>query len=89
MDSQDLRTAVAELEHQLSTSSTLDAESREVLEQALQDIRAALKEQTNVDQQRQTLVGRLRLAVERFEGTHPTLTGTLMRLIDGLGEMGI
>jgi hypothetical protein len=88
MDRQELRTAIAELEHQLSTS-TLDAESREVLEQTLQDIRAALKEQTTVDQQRQTLVGRLRLAVERFEGTHPTLTGTLMRLVDGLGEMGI
>ena len=31
----------------------------------------------------------LKPAVEKFEGSHPTLTGTLMRLIDGLGEMGI
>jgi Domain of unknown function (DUF4404) len=88
MQPEQLRATLAELERQLSESASLDDPSRQALEQALRDIRATLAEQT-VQQERQTLIGRLRLAVERFEGTHPTLTGTLTRLIDGLVEMGI
>jgi hypothetical protein len=88
MQPEQLRATLAELERQLGESASLDDQSRQALEQALRDIRATLAEQT-VQQERQTLIGRLRLAVERFEGTHPTLTGTLTRLIDGLVEMGI
>jgi signal transduction histidine kinase len=84
-----LQDAVSELERQLHGSKTLDAESRQSLQQAVQDIRTALDAQQQTETQRQSLLDRLRLAVEKFEGSHPTLTGTLMRLIDGLGEMGI
>lgn len=37
----------------------------------------------------ESLVERLRLAAHQFESSHPTLTGILSRLIDGLGQMGI
>jgi signal transduction histidine kinase len=84
-----LRAAVAELERQLGGSGTLDDESRQALQEALRDIRSALHEDQQTDAERQSLIERLRVAVERFEGAHPTLTGTFMRLIDGLGEMGI
>jgi hypothetical protein len=89
MSAEQLRATVAELERQLSAASTLDPKSREALEQALEDIRAALQDQGSINEQGQSLTHRLRDAAERFGGAHPTLTGTLMRLIDGLGEMGI
>jgi|HubBroStandDraft_6_1064221.scaffolds.fasta_scaffold34700_2 hypothetical protein len=84
-----LRETAAELERQLSSSANLDADSRAALELALFDIRAALEKEGQTSDGHQSLIDRLRVAVEKFEGSHPTLTGTLMRLIDGLGEMGI
>jgi hypothetical protein len=89
MEPEKLRATVAELERQLSESQSLDDESRQALEQAIRDIRLSLEAQETGTPERHTLIGRLRSAVERFEGSHPTLTGTMMRLIDGLGEMGI
>jgi hypothetical protein len=84
-----LQDAVSELERQVQGSKTLDEGSRQALQQAVQDIRAALDADQQTETQRQSLIERLRVALEKFEGSHPTLTGTAMRLIDGLGEMGI
>lgn len=70
-------------------SGTFDDESRRALQEALREIRSALQEDQQTDAERQSLIERLKVAVEKFEGSHPTLTGTFMRLIDGLGEMGI
>jgi hypothetical protein len=89
MQVEKLRAAVAELERQLATSSSLDDNSRQILDQALTDIRSALHEDEITKIDRQSLIQRLGVAVEMFEGTHPTVTGTLMRLVDGLREMGI
>jgi len=89
MQVEKLRAAVAELERQLSTSPSLDDASRQHLQQALADIRAALADEQTTDSQRQSLIQRLGVSVEKFEGSHPTLTGTLMRLIDGLQQLGI
>jgi signal transduction histidine kinase len=89
MQVEKLRAAVAELERQMSTSPSLDDASRQVLQQALADIRAALEDNQTTDSQRQSLIQRLGVSVEKFEGSHPTLTGTLMRLIDGLQQLGI
>ena len=36
-----------------------------------------------------TVIDRLKHAAHQFENSHPTLTGLLSRLIDGLGQMGI
>jgi ABC-type transporter Mla subunit MlaD len=89
MQPENLRATLAELERQLGESKSLDDESRQVLEQAVRDIRSTLEAHETGTPETHTLIGRLRSAVERFEGSHPTLTGTMMRLIDGLGEMGI
>ena len=87
MQVEKLQATVSELEEQLRDSS-LDDASRRALEQEIDQIRAAL--QANQTQtQRQSLIERLNAAAESFGGAHPTLAGTLMRLIDGLGEMGI
>jgi hypothetical protein len=37
----------------------------------------------------ESVIERLQLAAHQFENSHPTLTGILSRLIDGLGQMGI
>jgi hypothetical protein len=37
----------------------------------------------------ETVIDRLKHAAHQFENSHPTLTGILSRLIDGLGQMGI
>lgn len=89
MQVEKLRAAAAELERQLASLRSLDNESRQHLQKALADIRAALDEGQTTETERQSLIQRLGVAVEKFEGTHPTLTGTLMRLVDGLTEMGI
>jgi hypothetical protein len=36
-----------------------------------------------------SVMERLRQAAHEFEGSHPTITGIISRLIDGLGQMGI
>jgi hypothetical protein len=35
------------------------------------------------------LLDRLHAAAQEFEESHPTVTGILSRLIDGMGQMGI
>jgi hypothetical protein len=89
MSIEKLRTTVLELEQELRGIKSLDKESRQVLEQAVQDIRAALEQRTRSAADRQSLVDRLRESVARFESTHPSLTAVLGRLIDGLVQMGI
>jgi predicted ribosome quality control (RQC) complex YloA/Tae2 family protein len=37
----------------------------------------------------ESVIDRLNRAAHQFENSHPTLTGILSRLIDGLGQMGI
>ena len=83
------RATISELERELRGVRSLDAESRLVLEQAVQDLRTALQKVDRSAAERQSLVERLQESVERFESTHPSLTAILGRLIDGLAQMGI
>jgi len=89
MSIEKLRTTVSELEQVLRGTKNLDKESRQILEQAVQEIRAALQPETRSETDRQSLIEGLRESVERFESTHPSLTAVLSRLIDGLAQMGI
>jgi len=84
-----LRATVLELEQELRTLQTVDDEARQVLEEAMREIRATLHDEEQAELQRQTLRDQLQTAAHEFEGSHPTLTGILSRLIDGLGQMGI
>ncbi len=84
-----LRATVLELEQELRSLPTVDDEARQVLQDAMRQIRTALHEEEQAEQQRQTLRDQLQTAATEFEGSHPTLTGLLSRLVDGLGQMGI
>jgi len=84
-----LKATVTELEEELHSLEELDDDSRAVLREAAREIQAALHEDEPDDLQSQSLTDRLNGVTHGFEGSHPTLTGIISRLIDGLGQMGI
>jgi signal transduction histidine kinase len=84
-----LKAAVADLEAELGAIDTLDDPTRAVLQEALADIQAVLETPRPASYESRSLSDRLQRAVHEFEGSHPTLTGILSRLIDGLAQMGI
>jgi chromosome segregation ATPase len=84
-----LKVTVAELEEELRSLETLDDETCEVLEEALREIQTALNPDEPAELEAESLMDRLNDATLEFEGSHPTLTGIISRLIDGLGQMGI
>ncbi len=85
MEKQHLREQLAELHAALQRADSLDEESRESLRQVMDDIRVALER----GHKPESLVERLREAVDRFEGTHPALTEAAGRVIDALANLGI
>jgi hypothetical protein len=84
-----LKSTVAELEDELRSIDSVDAETRAVLEQAVLDILAALNKAAPGERAPQSLVDRLQSAAQEFEESHPTVSGIVSRLVDGLGQMGI
>ena len=86
---QKIKTAITELENELRSLPSLDGETRQVLEEAVREIQTALGPEESGDLQQQSLMERLGSTTQEFEGSHPTLTGIISRLIDGLGQMGI
>lgn len=84
-----LRQTVSELESELAELSTIDAETRAVLDQAAAEIQSALKKQDTSDIEPSSISDRLRLSLQEFEAEHPTFAGVLERLINALGQLGI
>jgi len=80
---------ISELEKELSAVETVDDESRQRLLEAVREIRSTLEGNAASKLRPHSLIGRLQDGVQKFEGSHPTLTVTLSRLIDGLAEIGI
>ncbi len=89
MNIEKLRATVAELEQELQALPTVDAETRSMLEDTVRQIRVALDDSRRGEGQRPSMIAGLKKSVEKFEGTHPALTGIVSRLIDGLAQMGI
>lgn len=89
MQIEKLRATVSELEQQLRELKSVDDESRQVLEDAVREIRATLHEEDRTRTQQGSLAQRLSDLVQKLEGEHPTLTGIIGRIADGLGQMGI
>jgi hypothetical protein len=86
-----LRAAVDDLESELAGLKSVDAETRRVLEEALHDIQSVL-DKAGEGHGRPlpgSLIARLRAAEQKFEVTHPTLSGIVLRTIDALGQLGI
>ena len=84
-----LRGIVKELEAELESLDPLDAESRQVLEEALEELRSALGQKDTASLESESLLQRLRDAEEHFQVSHPTISGLVLRMINGLGQLGI
>ncbi len=84
-----LRTIIRELESEVDSADSLDEETRGTLEKAVAELHATLREQSPDEAAPEGLIDRLRLAEQRFQVSHPNIAGLLLRIIDGLGQLGI
>jgi hypothetical protein len=85
---QNLQDALRDLHSALETAQDLDESDRAELTSAIEEIRGVLGEE-EAGSGSDTLGGRLRSAIERFEDRHPELTKLIGRVADSLSEMGI
>ena len=88
MENQHVSKQLQELQTQLQQAKTLEQTDREVLLQLVKDIQATLA-RTGKSEEYASAVQRLEDAVQRFEVTHPQITATMARVINGLSNMGI
>jgi hypothetical protein len=85
-----LRDTLVQLHEQLRDTRDVNDETRVLLLEVIDDIRAVVSDGAQVNQDEHgTLIARLRAAEHSFEATHPTLSGVISGLIDILGQMGI
>jgi hypothetical protein len=84
-----IKATLAELEEELRTLPSVDHETRRVLEETVAEIQSALAPDEPGELESQSLIDRLSETTQQFEASHPTLSGIITRLIDGLGQMGI
>lgn len=84
-----LRATIRELEQELRSFETIDDETRTVLSEAVEEIRTALRKEEPSQFEPQSVVDPLSKAARDFEGSYPTLSGIINRLVDILGQMGI
>lgn len=74
-----------ELHSELGRTHSIDPESRQLLEQLQNDIQAVLKQSTA--ENHASLVGRLTMAVNHLEESHPALTKTIKNILDNLASI--
>jgi hypothetical protein len=82
-----LRDELERLQKELSETTTLDPEARELLGEMAADIERLLAQDESGGAE--PLAERLRAATERFEETHPKLTAVVGRVADALANLGI
>ena len=86
MNQNRLRTLLVELDRELKSASSLDEQSRDLLEQVLADVR---KLDAPGPGQHGSAENRLRELVLQFESDHPRLSGAVAQVADALGKLGI
>ncbi len=85
-----LKSLVKELEAELATLDTADAESQQALTETLRELRTALNSRVDTESlSSESVVERLRDAEGNFQVSHPTISGLVVRMIDALGQLGI
>ena len=85
-----LRTTLEELQRTLEAPDAVDAESRQLLGELVEDIQAVLarapEEREDADP---SLLDRLAEMARRFEKSHPSLTAAVGRVANALSNLGI
>ena len=82
-----LRSTLKELEEELGNLSSFDEATRQMLEEAVSEIQTALNKDEYFEPE--SVIERLRAAEEKFQVSHPTLSGVVARMLDALGQLGI
>ena len=88
MDKDSLREHLAKLHAELSDAHRDDLETHRPLGEILPDIKR-LAEQPDAVPADATLPQRLERVAVQFEAEHPALAGSVRRIVDLLGEVGI
>ncbi len=88
MPKQRLQSMLEKLDAELDATDTVGEQDREAVVALLGEIRLKLDAE-GAEIAESSVTDRLRESVERFEGEHPTLSESLMRLIDQLAKLGI
>lgn len=89
MDKHIVRT-LTELQAQLRHTESLTESDREFVEELYEEIEELLaRSKKGLAIEHQPLRGRLDDAAQRFEVSHPDLTGVIGRVVDSLSAMGI
>lgn len=84
-----LHQTLDQLHEQLDEAERLDPQTAAQLKKTIGDIRTTLQEKGLEAEAHSTLSQRLSDAAIHFEESHPTISGTLERLVDMLAQMGI
>jgi len=88
MDNNELRTMLEQLHGEIEHTESIDEKGRELLRELGDDIRELL-ERSEGGQAKPSMLGRLEESISYLEVTHPTLTSTLSKLLEGLSNAGI
>jgi hypothetical protein len=90
MDKQSLQGMLETLRAELRDSEDVDAGTRGLLVRLQEDIEVLLdlSSEAEPEHHKQVETG-LRASVERFEGTHPSLTAAMNRVLDLLVSIGL
>jgi hypothetical protein len=89
MKNERLQSLIGTLHKELKAADSVDADSRALLRQLIQDIKdLADGDGTSVDRVEST-AGQLESVALKFESEHPKLSMTLGEIMDALGKLGI
>jgi hypothetical protein len=88
-DSEKLHETLDQLHRQLDQAEHLDPELVAELKETMEEIQATLQKQDREADGEQGLVDRLNDSALSFQKSHPTIAGTVQRVIDMLAQMGI
>jgi hypothetical protein len=84
-----LKATIRDLEAELNSLTSVDAETRGLLEEAVEEIQSAMHKQPPSHLEPHSVAEKLKEVAEQFESSHPNLFGIVSRVIDSLGRMGI
>ncbi len=90
MDQRPLRETLEQLHKQLEETESVDEESRQLLQHLIADVQDLMaREGEDISFEDHGIIDHLRLSIEQFEVTHPTLTMTMGHLLDILCQSGV
>ena len=90
MSNEAIRNLLKQLHSTLDGATSITEKDRELLKQLSVDIQTLLaRPGADMRARHQSIIDRLRVAVSRFEVSHPDLTATMAQVSKVLGDMGI